>query len=312
MDSEARAEFLQDVCRGLRSEPARIPAKYLYDETGSRLFDEICELEEYYPTKTEMAILNKNVSEISQRAGQGCLLIELGSGSSIKTRVLLNQLEEPAGYVPIDISGEHLMRSAAELERRYPEIPVLPLCADYTQLGELPEPEAFEGRRVVFFPGSTIGNLEPAEAEALLGELARVAGAGGGLLIGVDLHKDAETLELAYDDPQGVTRSFELNVFERINRELGANFDLDAWRYRARYDRERRYVEMAVVCARAQSVTLAGETFRFEPGERIVTERSHKFTVESFAELAGAAGWEAEEIWTDADRKFSVQMFSAV
>jgi dimethylhistidine N-methyltransferase len=304
-------QFLQDVCAGLRGRPPRIPAKYLYDERGSQLFDEICDLDVYYLTRTELAILEKYAGEMSERIGAGCLLIEYGSGSSIKTRVLLKRLEQPAGYVPIDISREHLLRSAQGLAQCFRDLPVLPVCGDYTRVEYVPEPEGFAGRRVMFFPGSTIGNLEPAEAVDLLRRVVRMVGRGGGLLIGVDLHKDSRALELAYDDPQGVTARFELNVLTRINRELGGDFDLSAWSYRARYNTELRCIEMEVVSRAAQSLRVGAERFRFAPGESILTERSYKYTAEGFSALARRAGWRREALWTDPEQLFSVQFFRA-
>jgi dimethylhistidine N-methyltransferase len=228
----------------------------------------------------------------------------------VKTRILLNHLDRPAGYVPIDISREHLLRSATSLARSYPQVSVVPVCADYTQVAEVPDPDAGAARRVLFFPGSTIGNLDPAAAEALLVRMARIVGPGGGLLIGVDLDKDPQRLELAYDDPQGVTAAFELNVLRRINRELGGNFDLRRWEYRARYDVPTRCVEMSVVSLCAQGVQIGEAQFSFAAGEQIITERSHKYTIEGFRALARRARLEASAFWTDPEELFSVQFFA--
>ena len=243
--------------------------------------------------------------------GERCLLIEYGSGSSLKTRVLLDHKRDLAGYVPIDISRGHLLQSAASLRERYPLLAVLPVCADYTGDYQLPAPEGAVGRRVVFFPGSTIGNLEPAEASSFLKHIARICGRGGGILIGVDLHKDARTIELAYDDPGGISAAFALNLLERMNRELGSDFDLKRFGYDSSYDEVEQRVVMAVESLEDQVVRLGGQEIELEEGERIRTEYSYKFTLDGFRKLAAEADLEVERVWTDPQNLFSVQFLTS-
>ncbi len=299
--------FLEEALEGLRRPPRSIPCKYLYDARGSALFERICELDEYYLTRTELSILRTRVTEITALLGERCLLVEYGSGSSLKTRVLLDHLEQPAGYVPIDISRDHLEQSAHALTQRYPGLEVLPVCADYMAEYAIPSCSGPVGKRVVYFPGSTIGNFLPDEAQVFLKRVSTVCGTGGGLLIGIDLHKDADTLEAAYDDAEGVSAAFALNLLERMNCELGADFRLDAFDYDATYDESRRRIEMALVSRESQTVRLGGVEIALAEGERIRTEYSHKFTLEDFAALASAAGLEVERVWTDPAELFSVQ-----
>ncbi|MEM6989464.1 MAG: ergothioneine biosynthesis protein EgtB [Myxococcota bacterium] len=301
--------FMADVLRGLSKPRKSMPTQYLYDELGSQLFDEICELEEYYPTRTELSIMGARVGEMADAIGPDALVIEYGSGSSIKTRLLLESLHEPVAYVPVDISREHLMRSARTLAERFEGLEVLPVCADFTVPFDVPEPSRQPSRRIVYFPGSTIGNFEPEDAVTLLRTMAEEAGPGGGLLIGVDLRKDAAVLEAAYDDSKGVTAAFNLNLLTRANRELGADFDVAKFRHRAPYDREAGRVEMLLVSEAEQEVTIRGRRFRFEAGEEIHTEYSHKYTVEGFAALAAQAGFRSVHAWTDENALFSVHYF---
>lgn len=302
-----RAEVVAGLCRS----PKEISCKFLYDETGSHLFEAICGLEEYYPTRTELAILDRRVGEMAESLGPRCLLIEYGSGSGKKTEVLLAALHEPVGYVPIEISRDHLMAAAARLKERFPKLEVLPICADYTADYEVPEPAAAARRRVVFFPGSTIGNFERGDAVVFLRHVAETCGTGGGLLIGVDLVKDRRILERAYDDALGVTAAFNLNLLVRLNRELGADFDVGAFRHRAWYDEAAGRVEMHLESARAQTVRIGGVEISFAAGETVCTEHSHKYTLEGFRELAREAGFEVERVWTDDERLFSVQYLIA-
>ncbi|QQP88825.1 L-histidine N(alpha)-methyltransferase [Skermanella sp. TT6] len=302
-------EFLKDVLDGLGQAVKALPAKHFYDQRGSRLFDRICELEEYYPTRTETAILARYAGDIAGKAGRGVTLLELGSGSSVKVRLLLDVLDEPAAYIPVDISGAHLEASAARLAADYPEISVKPIHADYTR----PFPLAVKGgaeRTLAFFPGSTIGNFSPEEARAFLARLGRQLGGGGRLLIGVDLKKDIGRLEAAYNDAAGVTAAFNLNLLERINRELDGTFDLAAFAHRAFYDRDLGRIEMHLESLKPQTVLVAGAPFRFQAGETIHTEVSHKYTVEEFRDLAADAGWRADETWTDGDHLFSVHLLT--
>ncbi|MEX0599302.1 MAG: L-histidine N(alpha)-methyltransferase [Rhodothermales bacterium] len=299
--------FRDDLLAGLTSDPKSIPSKYFYDALGSRLFEEITELEEYYPTRTELAIMERRVDAMVALLGPRCLLVEYGSGSSLKTRVLLDAMERPAGYVPIDISAEHLSDSARRLAGHFPELPIHPVAADYTAPFDLPEVEFDERRTVVYFPGSTIGNFKPSEARLFLDRMRRVAGPDGGLLIGVDLRKDVSLLEAAYNDERGVTAAFNLNLLRRTNRELGATFELDTFRHEAVYDAEEGRIEMHLVSLAEQCVRIADRTVHFDEGERIHTEYSYKYTLDGFADLAAAAGLAVRRVWTDEANLFSVQ-----
>lgn len=299
-------QFRADVLRGLRGLKKKLPCKYFYDEAGSALFDQITELDEYYPTRTELGIMGQHAHEMAGLLGPCCLLIEYGSGSSVKTRLLLDHVRDPAGYVPIDVSGEHLRRTADAVSEEYPEIEVLPLCADFTRPLELPACRKRVARRVVFFPGSTLGNFTPGEAIALLRQTAALCRHGGGLLLGVDLQKDAEILEAAYNDRRGVTAAFNRNILVRINRELGADFDLDQFTHRAVYDDAKGRIEMHLVSRRDQVVRVGGARFSFVAGESIHTENSHKYSLAALAELAEAGGFSVQRIWTDERRYFCV------
>lgn len=307
----APASFRDDVVAGLRRAPKSLPCKYFYDARGSALFDRICALDSYYPTRTELAIMRAHVADIAGRLGRGCRLVEYGSGSSLKTRVLLDHLPALAGYVPIDISREHLMSAAADLAAAYPGLDIQPVCADYTGPLDLPAPRRPVARQVVYYPGSTIGNFHPPDAEAFLARMADVAGPGGGLLIGVDLKKDVAVLEHAYNEPDGVTAAFNLNLLGRINRELGGDFDLTQFRHHAPYDAEAGRIEMRLISLRPQVVRVAGEAFAFAAGEPIVTEHSYKYGLAEFEALAWRAGWSLEAVWTDTRRWFSVQWLQA-
>jgi dimethylhistidine N-methyltransferase len=307
----ATASFRRQVLDGLRMSKKELPCKFFYDERGSQLFEEICQLEEYYPTRTELAIMHECAGEMALRIGKACLLIEFGSGSGVKTRLLLDELNDPAAYVPIDISREHLARSAAEIAAAYPDLEVIPVCADYTADYELPTPRRATTRRVIYFPGSTIGNFHRPHAVEFLAHLRDVCGEDGGLLIGVDLKKNRETLERAYDDAKGVTAAFNRNLLTRINRELGANFDLQRFRHEAVYDEQAGRVEMHLVSLADQTVELGDETFAFGAGEGIRTECSYKYDLDDFRSLADAAGFRVDDVWTDSEARFSVQYLSA-
>ncbi|UEM20199.1 L-histidine N(alpha)-methyltransferase [Skermanella mucosa] len=302
-------EFLKDVLDGLGRPVKTLPAKYFYDQRGSRLFDRICELEEYYPTRTETAILARHAGDIAERVGRGVTLLELGSGSSVKVRLLLDVLDQPAAYVPVDISGAHLEASAARLAADYPDIPVSPIHADYNQAFPLSVKGGPE-RTLAFFPGSTIGNFSPEEARAFLARLGRQLGPGSRLLIGVDLKKDVGRLEAAYDDAAGVTAAFNLNLLERINRELDGTFDIAAFAHRAFYNGDLGRIEMHLESLRPQTALVAGVPFRFQAGETIHTEVSHKYTVEEFRSLGRDAGWLADETWTDGEPLFSIHLLT--
>lgn len=306
----AEDDFMGDVLAGLAQTQKRISPKYFYDARGSALFDRICELEEYYPTRTELGILERHAPEIAGLAGPGVAVIEFGSGSSVKVRLLLDALKDPAIYVPVEISRGHLLNAANELAEDYPALSVIPVCADYTRHFELPPASALRPR-LGFFPGSTIGNFTRIEAAAFLGRAAVVLGPGAGLLIGADLEKDEAILHAAYNDREDVTAAFNLNLLRRINRELEGDFDLDAFRHHAPWNPQRGCVEMHLVSRRQQSVTVAGRRFDFKEGESIHTEDSHKYTIEAFHELARAGGWRPERVWTDEADLFSLHYLVA-
>ncbi|MDA8095475.1 MAG: L-histidine N(alpha)-methyltransferase [Betaproteobacteria bacterium] len=298
--------FGRAVLGGLALPHKALPAKFFYDQRGSALFEQICQLPEYYPTRTEMGILARCLPEMIPLLGERCVLIEYGSGNSEKTRLLLQSVR-PLAYLPVDISHEQLRDACASLHRDYPWLTIEALCADYTGAFELPGWALdVELRRSIFFPGSTIGNFTPEEAVPFLERAARLVGRGGVMLVGVDLKKDARILNLAYDDPAGVTAAFNLNVLERINRELEGDFDCRTFRHRAFYNEALGRVEMHLVSTRAQVVHVMGVSFRFEEGESIHTENSYKYTATEFQALADRAGFDSQAVWTDEARRFSV------
>ena len=298
--------FLSEAVAGLSRSQKMLPCKFLYDEEGSRLFNEICELEEYYPTRTENQILRDNISEIADLIGSECRLVEFGSGSSTKTRHLLTHLPSMAAYVPIDISEPQLLESAVQLASEFPGLEINPLEADYEGISEIPNASRKPKRTVAFFPGSTIGNFDPIAAVAFLRKIAVLCGGDGGLLIGVDRKKSKRILEPAYNDRKGVTAKFNLGILARANRELGADFDLAAFRHRALYNEIHGRIEMHLVSNRAQTVRLDCWKFRFEEGEYITTEYSYKYTLPGFAGLALRAGFELVRNWEDREHLFSV------
>ena len=299
--------FLEEVLAGLRQPVKRLPSKYFYDERGSQLFDDICELPEYYPTRTEMALLRDISADVAALVGEGATVIEFGSGSSTKIRILLDALVSPLAYVPVDISREHLLMSAKGLAGNYPDLRVVPVCADYTQPFEVPQIDG-EKVRAGFFPGSTIGNFTRSEAISFLQAAATDLGHNNGLLIGVDLRKDVETLHAAYNDSAGVTAAFNLNLLHRINREIGGDFDIDSFAHDARWVPEFGRIEMHLVSVCAQTVSIGGESFEFKSGESIHTEDSRKYDVEGFKDLAREAGWNSIDCWTDPDDLFSIHL----
>jgi len=300
------SRFLDDVIDGLSRPQKALPPKYFYDARGCELFEAICGLPEYYLTRTETALMRDRRGDMARRLGPRCAVVEYGSGSGRKTRLLIEALD-PVAYVAIDIAGGQLRETAASLARDFPGLPVLAVCADYSHPFELPDvggPAA--RRRIVYFPGSTIGNFTAAEAAGFLGNAGRLAGAGGGLLIGVDLKKDAALLDAAYNDAQGITAEFNLNLIARVNRELGADFELSAFRHSAFYDAALGRIEMHLVSLREQTVTIRGYRFRLRAGETIHTENSCKYSVREFQDLARGAGLEPVECWMDAEQLFSV------
>jgi dimethylhistidine N-methyltransferase len=294
------------VLAGLAASRKYLPCKYFYDQTGSELFEKITALPEYYPTRTERAIMETHAAEMAALLGRRCLLVEYGSGSSTKTRLLLDQLCEAAGYVPIDVSCEHLSRSAEALATDYPGLQVLPLCADFTGSLQLPIPRLRPARRVVYFPGSTIGNFPPDESVLLLRRTAELCGAGGGLLLGADVRKDPNILEAAYNDSQGITAAFNCNLLARINRELGADFVLDQFDHHAFYNAAEGRIEMHLVSRCEQSVHLGSATFHFKLGESIHTENSYKYSLDEVRHLAEGGGFKPVRVWTDEAEFFSV------
>jgi L-histidine N-alpha-methyltransferase len=298
-------DFRTALLRGLTARTKSIPCRFLYDARGSALFDRICDLPEYYPTRTELGILRANADEIAERAGPAAQMIELGGVNSLKARILLDKLEAPAAYIPVDISREHLRASAAAIHAEKPGLEVLAVCADYTQPLLLPEAPG-AGMRLGFFPGSTIGNLQPDEAIVFLAAWAERLGSGAAMVVGVDLRKDASILEPAYDDAQGVTAAFTKNLLARANRELGADFDLDAFAHRARYDAVHGRIEIHLESLTEQVVHLQGAALPFAAGERIHVEDSYKYSLDGFRGIARAAGFRPAAVWTDPDQLFSV------
>jgi len=303
--ADAASEFGRELLAALSRRPRRISPKYFYDAEGSRLFDRICELPEYYPTRTELHILAERAPEIAAQIGPGAEIVEFGAGSLVKVRLLLDALQAPARYLPIDISGGHLAAAAEGLRGDYPRLAVQPIVADYTRAFALPPKLAGTGRRVGFFPGSTLGNFDPEEALAFLQQAARLL-RGGGLLLGVDLVKAPELLHAAYNDAQGVTAAFNLNLLARANAELGCDFDLGGFAHAAFYNAPLRRIEMHLVSRRAQAVRLDAARFEFEEGEALHTESSHKFTIDGLRALAVRAGFGIGPVWTDPQRLFSV------
>jgi dimethylhistidine N-methyltransferase len=303
-------DFMTDVIAGLSSNPRTLPCKYFYDERGAALFQKICELPEYYVTRTEIDILDRYGSDIAAQLGRHIQLIGLGTGAGTKTRILIEALENPAAYIPVDISEKQLRESTALFRKIFPELEILPVCADYLQPVFLPTPRNKPARSIIYFPGSTIGNFEPQQAVEFLRRVASVCRAGDGLLIGVDLKKEQRVLEAAYNDNAGVTAQFNLNLLERINRELAADFDLDQWRHRAFYDSKLGRIEMHLISEIDQFVHFDEQKFHFRRGEKIVTEFSYKYTPDEFSALASEAGFDFAQIWTDDARLFGVFYFT--
>ena len=305
------ADFLAEVLAGLSNSPRSLPCKFFYDERGADLFQKISELPEYYITRTETELLRRYGAEIADSIGTNAALVGFGTGAGIKTRMLLEHLENPIAYIPVDISKQRLIDSAIELSRAMPALEILPVCADYLQDLQLPRPLRKPDHYAVYFPGSTIGNLEPPVAKEFLRGVCRLCGKDGGLIVAVDLRKSREILEAAYNDSAGVTAEFNLNLLARANRELGANFDLAQWRHRASYNEALGRIEMHLISQGPQSVRIAGNDFVFTAGESIVTEFSYKHTVEGFARLAASAGFrEASRVWTDPQKYFAIFHFA--
>jgi len=303
--------FREEILAGLAASPKWLPAKYFYDRTGSRLFEEICDLAEYYPTRTELAILRASAGEMAAAVGERPLLVELGSGSGLKTRLLLAALKDPAAYVPVDIAREELIAQAALLTDLFPSLELLPVCADYTEPFQLPLARRRTPNVCFYFPGSTIGNLEPPVAIGLLNHLRRLADGPCKLLLGVDLKKDPARLQAAYDDARGITAAFNLNLLVRINRELAGDFVLSSFRHKALYNDRAGRIEMHLVSTAAQTAHVGGQAFKFAEGESIRTEHSYKYLVPEVASLARQAGFEVRQSWMDPEKLFGVLLLHA-
>jgi dimethylhistidine N-methyltransferase len=302
--NEIETDMYSEVLDGLRSVPKTISPKYFYDKKGSELFESITMLREYYPTRTELFILNKYKNEMASAAGTNSALIEFGSGSSEKVRILLEAMPDLKEYVPIDISKDFLYQSAKALSMEYPNLNVHAVSADYTAKFEMPNLES--KRKIVFFPGSTIGNFEPQEMEKFLKQTAALLKSGGGLLIGVDLKKDRAVLNAAYNDKKGVTRAFNLNLLNRLNRELLANFKMEDFTHHAFYHAEKGRVEMHLVSLKNQVITIGDQEIAFKEGETIHTENSYKFTIEEFQQIASLCGFKPKKVWYDERQWFSM------
>jgi len=302
-----RGAELAAIVAGLKLPEKMVSPKYFYDERGSQLFDQITHLPEYYPTETELGIMRDNMPEIVSLIGVQASLIEFGSGSSRKTRALLDYLQQQAVYVPVDISEDHLLASADKIRFEHPGLEVLPVVADFTHPFALPHPTIMPRRNIVYFPGSTIGNFTHDAAHELLQVMYQEAGHDGAMLIGVDLQKDPATIERAYNDSAGITAEFNLNMLHHLNREFGFDFDVAAFTHSARYDVGEGRMEIRLVSDRNQVVTVGDEEFTLADGESILTEYSHKYTLEGFAAMVARAGFAVAKVWTDAERLFSVQ-----
>lgn len=300
-------DLLEVAQRGLSAKPKRLPSWLFYDERGSALFDEICEQPEYYLTRCEIALMDEHAASIADTLGSDVRLVEYGSGNARKTGMLLDHLQAPVAYVPVEISSEPLRQSVDRLARAFPQLPLQPLCADFSKPLRLPIPPRAPRRTVVYFPGSTIGNFENREAAALLRKMRNEMGDAGGILIGVDLKKDPAVIEAAYNDRAGVTAEFTLNMLARLNREIGSNFDLSAFAHRAHYNPMAGRIETHIVSRRQQHVKVGRVNVAFRADEAIQVEYSCKYSLEDFAALAARAGLAVRRVWTDAERMFSVQ-----
>jgi dimethylhistidine N-methyltransferase len=302
----AVSDELATIIDGLRQPRKTISPKYFYDETGSQLFEQITQLPEYYLTDVELDIMERYIDEMAALIGKSASLIEFGAGSGMKTRMLLEHMREPAAYVPVDISEEHLLESQRSIQEDFPDIEVLPVPADFLHPFDLPEPSTMPVRNVVYFPGSTIGNFERDSAVELLEVMHEEAGSDGALLIGADLRKDPDVIRAAYNDTAGITARFNQNILEHLNREFGAEFDVDAFEHRATYDEDEGRIVMELVSRRDQVVKLNDARIPIARNEAITTEYSHKYTLEEFGDMVSAAGFATERVWTDPKNWFSV------
>lgn len=304
------AAFRNDVLTGLSQAQKTIPSRWLYDDRGSELFEEITQLEEYYPTRTEVGILKAHADEMAAFCGEHAVLIEYGAGASLKTEILLSALVSAELFVPIDIAGPFLNASAERIRARFPGLRVLPVVADFTKAFELPSDLSADRRRTGFFPGSTIGNLTPEGARTFLARMRRHAGPHGRAIVGIDLIKDLDVLHRAYDDSRGVTAEFNLNLLHRLNRELGGEVAVDQFAHKIQWNADEAAIEMHLESRIAQSISVAGQTFDFAAGETIHSESSRKYSFESFGVLAREADWRIETVWSDPKRLFAVVALS--
>jgi dimethylhistidine N-methyltransferase len=300
-------DTLHTVRRGLAAKPKKLPSRLFYDERGSALFEAICEQPEYYLTRTEIAIMRDHAGDMAETLGPDVRLVEYGSGSGIKTRMLLEHLESPVAYVPVEISRTALMESVADLAAEFPNVPMQPVCADFTQPLRLPVAARSPRRTVIYFPGSTIGNFETKDAIKILRQMRAEMSDGGGIIVGVDLKKDPAQIEAAYNDAAGVTRDFTLNMLVRLNREIGTDFDVDAFRHRARYNALAGRIETTLVSTKRQEVHVGHDIFAFREDEAMQVEYSCKYSLDDFAQMANKAGLSVARVWMDEDKRFSVQ-----
>jgi len=306
MTNDSQNSFEDDVIDGLSQVQKTIPCRWLYDERGSELFEEITVLPEYYPTRTETGILSQYAAEIADHVGPHATVVEYGAGASVKTRILIDALEELTTYIPVDISAEFLQTSAASLQEDYPDLHIEPVVADFLSTVELPE-KSIKGARVGFFPGSTIGNLKSSEITGFMQRAREDLGAGAQFVLGADLKKDPNILIPAYDASE-----FNLNLLRRINGELDANFDVASFNHEARWNDDDARIEMHLVSERDQSVEISGKIFDFRQGETVHTENSRKFEIEALEKLIGQCGWQMADSWVDKDSLFSVLLFKAI
>lgn len=313
LDSPAAADsnFKQDVIHGLTQDQKVLPCRWLYDERGSELFEEITQLEEYYPTRTETKILKAHAPDMANQLGPQATIVEYGAGASVKTRILLDALDDPSAYIPVDISEEFLQDSAAALQKDYPDLEIQPVVADFLSPIDLPE-DTSAGIRGGFFPGSTIGNLSDAEILGFMTRARQDLGPDAQLILGVDIKKDPKILIPAYDDAKGVTAEFNLNILKRINRELGADINVDAFHHEARWNEEQSRIEMHLVSERDQTADICGQEIVFRQKESIHTENSRKFQISVLEDMVAECGWELAAEWFDDNKLFSMLLFRAV
>lgn len=304
-------DLLHEIVEGLSRSQKEVSSKFLYDDRGSQLFSRICELDEYYPTRTELEIMRARIEEMSTLIGTRTRLIELGSGSGLKSKLLLGFLDELAAYIPVDISVAEMRRCIQALQPSFSHLNILPVYADYTGTWSLPVCSSEYERSVIYYPGSTLGNFTPAAAEEFMGKMHNICGPDGAMIVGIDLKKDVAVLEAAYNDASGVTAAFNLNILARLNRELDADFYLDDFAHRAFYDEEFGRIEMHLISRRDQSAHIAHHTFDFKKGESILTEYSYKYSLDEFASLASRAGFVPSRVWTDENDLFSVWYLEA-